>query len=178
MASSASILAQDRYRNEGIYNITQYAFGSNYDVVHRSIYKGYSSNASNSFFHEIQTEFGGYIIKKHLTWGAGIGFARYFNPDITTMPVFTTMRLFVNKVDNSPYFMVRANGSILVRNRFKIQTGIKTGVGYKLFIDKKCYTVEMNYQRHGISMDLNNISLSSDKYYMNSFVISLGVMPF
>lgn len=176
---SSNCCAQDKYRNKGLYNITQYSFAVNYDVAHTLFLFHYTPEQfPNSHVHEIHTELGAFVIKKHMTAGLGIGFAQYKNPDITTLPVEMVFRLFANKVDNSLYLLFRANGAILVRNHFRIATGIKAGLGYKFFMANKCFVADLFWQLQTISMTPANSTFSLDKYELRSIGFSIGVMPF
>ncbi|SMD33235.1 hypothetical protein SAMN04488029_1580 [Reichenbachiella faecimaris] len=172
------VQAQDPYRNKGWYNITQFSQGINKDV-HRVVnFSTHSQWQSGSSFSEVHTELGVFFVKKHATAGLGIGFARYNNPDVSVMPVDLTLRVYLNKVDNSLFLMGRGHGSILIKNVLRLATGYRYGIGYKFFIAKKCFIVDAFLQYQTISMTHLNASLSLDKYEVSSYGFSLGIMPF
>ncbi|MEM9680579.1 MAG: hypothetical protein AAF901_09670 [Bacteroidota bacterium] len=181
-AQQEVIRENDRYRNRGYFNITQFG----YIFVNEATLETFSpedgvtlielpsSNAGAFGLHTIN----GYFFNPYLSIGLGLGIDGYTNPTYNTIPLYIDFRGYLTDGLGSPYAFVDYGTLIKIKNGPQNGNMFNVGIGYKVPLNQSRFIIvgDLSYSYKAVSNDGEPIRTSESYVRLKGIMLSVGVM--
>jgi hypothetical protein len=172
----------DEFRNQGYFNITKFGY---IDVTEAKL-ETYSPTdgvvvtdlpIDKAQAYSLQT-INGYFFSPYFSVGLGIGLDGYHNPNFNTLPIFLDLRVYFNDGISSPYLFTDYGTLAKIENGTNNGTIFNIGIGYKLPLNKKRFTIvtDISYSYKTISNDGLSIRKSESWTQIKGIMLSLGII--
>jgi hypothetical protein len=134
---------------------------------------------SNSYALSLNVIGGYFLIKNRLSLGMGFGIDGYYNPYISTAPLYGDLRFYLTKKENKPYIHLSLGGNLKIGPRFYRGGYLQLGFGYKLKLNGNLSSyLEVALTRSGVSLTGEKWVESDNTYAFRGIAFTFGVFIF
>jgi hypothetical protein len=134
---------------------------------------------SNSFALSLNVIGGYFLIKNRLSLGMGFGIDGYYNPNISTAPLYGDLRFYLTKKENKPYIHLSLGGNLKIGPGFYRGGYLQLGIGYKLKLNEKISSyLEAGLIRSGVSLTGEKWVESDSTSAFRGIAFTFGIIIF
>lgn len=178
---SLNVNAQDTFKNESFFNVTQFSIGS----LHRADYtqsfsgqitQGTSLNTDNSRVYSLRTVFG-YFLNRKWSVGVGVGLDGYHEPNFNTLPLYGDLRYYFLTGKKSVFSYLNYGAVVKIGESFEKGTLLNFGIGYKFFASEDiALLVSISTDYKALSLTNQNFAVSDQSVLISGSKLTLGIL--
>ncbi len=172
--------AQERTKDEKWFIQTQFTYVKITKVVRDTFSPGTGVrirelDASKSFLLSLHAIGGYFVIPRRLSLGIGFGWDGYYNPNLTTAPLYGDLRFYFTNEESIPYIFLNYGGYLKLGNSFSRGGAFRLGAGYKISLPGQVLMyIEAAITRAGISLTDEPYITADDTYRFEGIAFTFG----
>jgi len=176
---SLSLTAQERSKDEKWFVQAQFTYNKTSKLVNDTYSQGVSRvtrlDPNQSFALSLNTIGGYFVIPKRLSLGIGLGWEGYFNPHLTTTPLYGDLRFYLTDEESIPFIFLSYGGYLKLGNAFYRGAMLRLGAGYKISLPGNTLIyIAAAITRAGISLTSESYIYSDNSYRYEGVAFTVG----